>query len=114
MAKALDFNSIQRPTLDLTMKDEARTKIHVSAPKEALIEKLQTVSGELEEVFKSGDGRSIKAVFDLASDLISCNRDYTTVTAEDLRDKYGMDLEDMIIFFSAYLDFINEIQNAKN
>lgn len=114
MAKTLDFNSVQRPTLVLTMKDQEKTKIRVGTPKESLIEELQTLSAELEEILKKGDGDSIQAVFDLAARLISCNRDYIKVTAEDLRDRYKMDLEDLIIFFSAYLDFIGEMQNAKN
>ena len=37
-----------------------------------------------------------------------------TFTAEDLRDKYGLKLEHLICFQPTYLDFINEIQNAKN
>lgn len=114
MAKSLDFNSVQRPTLELTMKDDARTVIRVSMPKEALIERLSAGLSELREIVAQQDGESIRALFELAADLISCNRNFVTVTAEDLRDKYHMDFEDLTIFFSAYLDFVNEIQNAKN
>lgn len=114
MAKSLDFNSVQRPTLELTMKDDAHTVIRVSMPKEALIERLSAGLSELREIVAQQDGESIRALFELAADLISCNRNFVTVTAEDLRDKYHMDFEDLTIFFSAYLDFVNEIQNAKN
>lgn len=114
MAKNLDFNSVQRPTLVLTMKDAAKTKIRVSTPTEDIVEKLQTVSHELNEVLANGDGASIRATFDLAAQLISCNRDGIRVTAEQLRDEFNLDLEDLVIFFSAYIDFVEEISRAKN
>ena len=114
MAKNLDFNSVQRPTLVLTMKDAEKTKIRVSTPTEALIEEMQAVTAELGEVAKTGDGASIKAVFDLAARLICCNRDGIRVTAEQLRDDYNINLEDLVIFFSAYIDFVEEISRAKN
>lgn len=114
MSKVLDFNSIQRPTLELTMKDDDHTVIRVSTPKEALIEKLSAGLKDLQEIVKRQDGESIRALFDLAADLINCNRNFITVTAEDLRDKYHMDFEDLTIFFGVYLDFIGDIQNAKN
>lgn len=114
MAKNLDFNSVQRPTLVLTMKDAEKTKIRVSTPTENLVEKLQTVSKELSEVLTNGDGASIRATFDLAAQLISCNRDGIRVTAEQLRDEFNLDLEDLVIFFSAYIDFVEEINRAKN
>lgn len=114
MKKTLDFNSVQRPTLELTMKDDAHTVIPVCTPREELIEKLSARLPEIQEMMSKGDNEAIKAAFDLAAELISCNRDNFAVTGEDLRQKYGMNLEDAILFFSAYLDFVGEIQAAKN
>lgn len=114
MSKTLDFNSVQRPTLILTMMDEAKTQIHVSSPTEKLVEELQTISAELDEILREGDKDSINATYNLAARLISCNRDCVTVTAEELREKYKLKLEDLVIFFSVYIDFIDEISEAKN
>lgn len=115
MAKSLDFNSIQRPTLEITMCDEARTKFRLVCPSEALIEKLEAVGPEMVEIMEKNDLNSIRAVFDLAAQLISSNDEGKQVTADDLRDKYCLRLDAMIIFFSTYLDFIDEeVKNAKN
>jgi hypothetical protein len=114
MSKKLDFNALEQPTLELTMKDEARTKIHVGIPAEDLIERLTAAAPDIKKAVKSKDGNLIRKTYELAADLISCNEECLQVSAEDLRGKYGLKLPDLIIFTSIYLDFIGEIQNAKN
>ena len=114
MAKTLDFNSMKRPILRLVMQDEAKTNIDVSTPTEGLIEELAAATRELDAVLQSGDASMVQAIYDLAARLISCNRNFMKVTAEELRDKYKLNLEDLVIFYSAYLDFIDEVTNSKN
>ena len=114
MERTFDFNALQRPTLLLTMPDEAHTQIKVSTPNEALVTELTHMAPELERVLKSGEMDAVAAVYDLAARLISCNRSLVEVTADDLRNKYNLDLESLVLFFSAYTDFLNEIANAKN
>jgi hypothetical protein len=114
MSKKLDFNTVTRPVLQLVMLDEAKTEINVSSPTEGLVEELQTLAPELDRVLAANDPDSIKAAYDLAARLISCNRSGLTVTVDDLRGKYQFNLEMLIMFFSAYIDFISEIANAKN
>ena len=113
MNKVLDLNSAQRPTLELTMMDDDRTVIRVSTPTEAMVQELQSMGPNLGKLTK-GDKSSVELIYDLAARLISCNRDFVTVTAEELRGKYRMDLESAILFFSAYMDFIAGITNEKN
>lgn len=114
MAKVLDFNSLQRPTLELVMPDEKRTKLRLVCPTESLVERLEAAMKELTEVLEKKDVTSIRACFDLAADLFSCNDTGLQVTAEDLRDKYRLGLDALVVFFSTYVDFLDEIKNAKN
>lgn len=114
MARVLDLNTAQRPTLELTLQDEGRTLVRVTTPTEGLVRELQATAPELKKTLETGDQESLVAIFDLAAQLISCNRDGFKVTGEELRTKYRMDLESAVIFYSAYMDFINEITNAKN
>lgn len=114
MRKTLDFNSIERPVLEITMKDDGHTKISLVTPTEALIERLQANASAITETTKQGTAESIKTVFTLMADFINCNLENITVTAEELRDKYRMRLEDAVVFFSVYMDFIEEIKTAKN
>ena len=113
MAK-LDFNALNVPVLELTMQDENKTVIEVTAPDEGLIEELMETGTELEAIAKKGDKQSIEVIYDLAARLINFNRSFVTVTPEELRSKYKMNLFGAIVFFNAYFDFIQEIQNAKN
>lgn len=109
----LDFNSAQRPTLELTMMDDARTVLRVKTPPESMVQELQAMQGEFGKL-ETGDVDAVSMIYDLAARLMSQNRDFIKVTAQDLRDKYKMALEDMILFFNAYLDFINVLSNEKN
>lgn len=114
MARVLDLNTAERPTLELTLQDKERTTILVSTPSEALVRELEAMAPDMGELLKRGDKESVDAIYDLAARLISCNRLGMQVTAEELRTKYRMGLESALLFFSAYLDFINELTNAKN
>lgn len=114
MAKTLDFNLVSPPTLPLVMRDDARTEITVSTPTEMLVEELQALAPELTKILNANDADSIKAIYELAAKLISCNRNGLKVTAEDLSGKYRLNLEALIVFYNVYLDFINEMINAKN
>lgn len=114
MAKTLDFNALKMPKLPLVMSDADRTKITVTAPPEGLVEELAAAGPELKRTVESGDAEGVRACYDLAARLMSCNLSGLTVTAEELRGKYGLDIYGLMFFFNAYTDFINEIQNAKN
>lgn len=114
MAKTLDFNKITPPILPLIMPDDDRTEIKVTTPKQALVEELIEAAPELDAVLKNGDADTIRAIYDLAARLISCNLNGITVTADELRDKYKFNYEYLVIFYNAYVDFINELTNQKN
>lgn len=109
----LDFNSAQRPTLELTMMDEARTVLRVKTPPESMIQELQGMQSELRKL-ETGDAEAVSMIYDLAARLMSQNRDFIKVTVEDLRGKYKMALEDLLLFYNAYLGFINSLANEKN
>lgn len=114
MAKTLDFNVIVPPTLPLVMCDPARTKIDVVAPTEGLVEELGVVGPAMKEALASDEEASVPVLYDLAARLISCNKQGLQVTAEELRDKYKLNLEALIVLYNTYTDFLNEVASAKN
>ncbi len=114
MSKILDLNVVERPVLTLVMQDEARTRIDISTPTESLVEELNQIAPQLNKVLQDPSGMDKRAPYDLAARLINCNRSFITVTAEELRDKYHMNLESLLLFYGAYVDFIDEIINSKN
>ena len=110
----LDFNSIVQPTWPVKLKDEEQTVVNLAAPTVQMLEKLQATAQELKKVAKEKNGKTIRAVYALIAEIMSCNDDGFTFTAEELRDKYKMTFVDLVKFVSGYFDFIQEIKDAKN
>lgn len=114
MARLLDFNSVEVQTMDLVLRDEARTKVHLKYPTEGLVQELVRIAPAMHKVIETGDAESLDLTYDLVAKLMSCNRDGIKFAAEELRTKYRMDFEMVVIFCNSYLDFINELNHAKN
>ena len=114
MAKLLDFNNIEVQTLDIVLRDDARTTFHLRYPTEGLVQELMHISPEMHKVLENGDMESLAMTYDLVARIISCNRDGLKVTGEELRTKYRMDFEMIVVFCNSYLAFLNEATNSKN
>lgn len=112
--KMLDFNAIQKPTFPVKLRDEKQTVVTLTAPTVELVDRLIALQPELEAVAKTKDGKTIRAVYSLFADLLNCNDDGLTFTAEELRDVYRLQLLDLIVLTAGYMEFIAEVKNAKN
>lgn len=112
--KMLDFNALQKPTWPVKLKDNAQTIVNISAPTVELLNRLIAAAPELQKVAENKDGKTIRAVYELIADLMNCNEDGFKFTAEELRDKYKMTLFDVFQFAAGYMEFIKELQDAKN
>ena len=110
----LDFNALEQPTLELTLKDDNKTTIHATAPTEELVERLTAAAPDLKKTIDQGHVETTKALYGLMADLMSCNREGITFTAESLRDTYRLRLFELVVFVKTYLEFIGEISGAKN
>ena len=60
MARVLDFNELQSSFLDITLRDEARTVVHLDLPNEALINELENMDQEIENMKTGTRCRSIR------------------------------------------------------
>ena len=114
MAKGLNFRNFVQPTLPINMNDVEETLFTVTTPSVELVERLEANKGNIIAVFEKGDKNSIDEIWALAASLISCNREGRQVTVEDLKGRYGMNYAMLLAFFTAYGEFITEIENAKN
>ena len=112
MAKSFDFNSFSRPALEVILNKD--TVLNVTTPPERLIEQLMANADEIGKIKDQKNIELIRSCFEFCAELISNNLEGVTVTAEDLRDKYKVDAVGLLAFFHAYVDFISEINNAKN
>ena len=112
--KMLDFNAIQQPTWPVKLKDDAQTVVNLTQPTVELLDRLVAAAPEMNDAAKAKDGNTVRALYALIADIMNCNDDGYTFTAEELRDKYRMSLLDVLRFSAGYMEFVKEIQDAKN
>lgn len=113
MARVLDLNNVQESLLDLTLRDTARTVVHLDIPNEALINELEHLGPQLKQM-EAGNRASVEMAYDLAARLINCNFDGFKVTGHELRTTYGMHLVAVLTFFSGYMSAVEELIKEKN
>lgn len=108
----VDLSRHRQPSLSVVLSDTEH--IRVTVPTLELIRDLEANLPALSEVLTGENAEARKAIYDLAARLMSCNREGLTLTGEDLDYKYDLDEESLVVFYSAYIDFIDEIKKAKN
>lgn len=114
MIKKLDFNALEQPVLEITLRDAKQTRVRITAPSESMVERFMSMAENIQKLKTDNTGETIKAAYDCIAELINCNLDEITVTAESLRDQYGLKLYDAVIFCKIYLEFLQEFESAKN
>lgn len=110
--RTFDFNAIEQPRLAVTLKDG--TAVHLELPTVGHVELLQREVPELRKHIAKQDLSGISRYYGILAELMSCNTEELTFTAEALERKYRITLSDMIAFYAVYLQFIDEAKTAKN
>lgn len=114
MLKKLDFNALEKPVLEITLRDKEQTTVRITAPTEELVERFMATAEEIRTIASGNTGESLKELYGLIAELMNCNLDEITFTADSLRTQYGLKLYDMVIFIKTYLEFIKELEDVKN
>lgn len=110
MARVLDLNILEQPTLELRLCDAERTTVHVSVPDTDMVKEYQANEAQMRSVLSSGTPEGTDAAYMFAAQIISCNVENKTITAEELRGKYRVNLYGLIAILKAYTAFIAEIE----
>lgn len=114
MAELLSFNRHRPPILPIELMDDANTLVNVVPPTVDLQEELRAMHAQLRVLLTNEDEEMVDVLYDLAARLMSCNRNLLKFTGESLRVTYRLDVEDLVVFYNAYSDFLTGIENAKN
>lgn len=112
--ETLQFDRYRPPVYPVELMDEQRTVLHLTPPTVDLQEELRSRIGDLEELILCADDEIRRSLWDLAARLMSCNRNVRQITPEQLKAAYGLDEEDLVVFFEGYAAFLKGIENAKN
>ena len=113
MAKTLNFNNVKKKYLTVTLNDEKNTTIMIGTPTKAILSELISLKSSLEAIEDdSTDSDAIDELYTACAKVMSRNKGGVRISKEDLEEIF--DLEDIMIFFNAYMEFIGEVSNQKN
>lgn len=113
MANYLNFNNVKKHYLSVTLADEKNTTLLIGTPTKKLMDDLTLLQSSLEEIEKdSGNTESFDELYNACAKIMSRNKAGVVITKEKLEDIF--DFEDVLIFFNAYMEFIDEVANLKN
>ena len=109
----LNLNTAKRPVFTLTLMDDDETTLHVKVPEMELFKEIQAMASEL-DALNDGSPEAEDTIYDITSRILSCNREKLTVTADELRGKYRLGLEEVLLVYGSYTEFLTDIVQQKN
>ena len=112
MAKTLNFNSVKKQFLTVTLADEKNTVLMIGTPTKAIMDDLSILQTSLESVDANDSNSAANDLYEACAKVMSRNKAGVKITKEFLADIF--DFEDIVLFFSAYMDFVREVIGSKN
>lgn len=112
MGKSINFNNVKKHFLTVTLNDEDNTTLLVTTPSKGIFNELALFQELAGGVGEEKDPETVDSLYELTAKLMSRNKGNIKITKEHLEEIF--DLEDIIIFFNAYMEFIAEISATKN
>lgn len=113
MAHVLDFNTVKKTYLTVTLADEKKTTLMIGTPTKRVMDNLLTLEDTFKNVSEDEiDNNVMDDLYQASAQIMSNNKTRTKITAEQLADLF--DFEDIFLFFSAYMDYVSTIINSKN
>jgi hypothetical protein len=117
MAKTLNFNTIKKKYLTVTFRDEEKTTVMIGTPNKAIMDELVSLNNDLKDMKDENnrthiDDDTMDDLYRVSAKVISNNKGGVKMSKEKLEELF--DFEDMLIFFTAYMEFMEELTNTKN
>lgn len=113
MNKSLDFNKFNKNDFTVTLRDGKKLLITTASKK--MVDKLMMVGEKIDTLDKNSDEtdkQQLDDLYDITAKLMNKNKNNIEITKEYVEENF--DLEDIIVFFRGYIDFLSEIANQKN
>ena len=112
MAKPLNFNSLKKKYLTVTLPNDNRTVLMIGTPTKAILDEFLSLQDSIEDLSGNMQGETLDLFYDICSKIMSRNKAGIDISREFVSEIF--DFEDVIVFIQAYTEFIQEISNAKN
>ena len=112
MSNTLDFNKIKKKYLTVTLADEQNTTIMIGTPTKSVMDNLTSLKSSLETMSNDVDTDTISDLYEACANVMSHNKTGKKIEKEYLEKIF--DFDDIIVFFNAYMSFINVLASEKN
>lgn len=113
MAKGINFNTIKKQYLPITLTDEKNTTLMVGTPTGAVLNELISIQSTLKDVDENEvTTDDLSSLYAVCAKILSRNKGGVIVTSKQLEEL--LDFEDIKILMSEYMNFISEVMSAKN
>lgn len=106
----LNFNEIKRPSLDIVLNDEEKTKLTLITPAKYRVDSFMQTFQSL--VRKDNKDITMDDLYEVASVILSSNKENITITKDKVQSIFMID--DIVILMKHYNDFITGLYNIKN
>lgn len=110
MAKTLNFNSIKKQYLTVTLPDAKKTTVMIGTPTKAILTEFINMSESLTDATEQD--QIMDELYKVCAKIMNRNKGGVVITAELLEE--CLDFEDIMIFINSYSEFIKEITSSKN
>ena len=107
----LNFNSIKKQYLTVTLRDENKTTIMICNPSKKLLSEITAVDSWARNIDSNSNGEEeIDALYEVCAKVMSRNKGNIKIEKELLEDI--LDIEDVMIFLKTYMEFVsNQTKN---
>jgi hypothetical protein len=112
MAKTLNFNTIKKQYLTITFNDDKKTTVMVGTPTKSIMNEMIALSDSLESDGDNISQETIDELYYVCARVISRNKTGVKIDKEYLEEVF--DIEDIFVFFDAYMSFVTALGNEKN
>lgn len=111
MAKSLDFTKMKKKYLPVTLSDG--TPLLIGMPTKAVMGSLLTMQSSVEMLTEDETNlEALDMMFESCAKIMSRNKMGIPVDQKKLEEMF--DFEDILIFFTEYMDFVTEVTTQKN
>lgn len=113
MSKVLDFTKQKKEYLTVKLADEKNTVLMVGMPTKDILTEFINLNDNIDE----DDGVDIGSgviddLYHVTAKILSFNKGGIHISADYLSSFF--DLNDIMVFFNAYMEFVTSISNSKN
>lgn len=111
MAKQLNFNTLKKEYFTVTLTD--KTVLMIGTPTKSVMNALILLQASVEALDDDHTNQEIvEDLYEACAKVMSRNKAGIEITAEYLAKMF--DIQDIMIFFNGYMEFLNEVTGSKN